>query len=174
MPICLTIWVESQFSTDLLGTAIVYKPKIDEGVHEVKESQEIYVEIPEGAVRIIYTTDGSDPRQSDDTQSTDGKLDLTNLLKDRPNVKIKMRAIDQDGNASDPVSVELISKERKYEIQIKPEMFGETEASFKCPEDTEGLVAVFKSIIAYGVKKNLLNTEKAKKLETLLNESSKE
>jgi len=153
---------------------IVYKPKIDEGVHEVKESQEIYVEIPEGALRLIYTIDGSDPRQSDDAQSTDGKLDLTNLLKGRPNVKIKMRAIDQDGNASDPVSVELISKERKYEIQIKPEMFGETEASFKCPEDTEGLIAVFKSIIAYGVKKNLLNTEKAKKLETLLNESSKE
>ena len=46
---------------------------------------------------------------------------LTAILKDRPNVKIKMRAIDQEGNASDPVSVELVSKERKYEIQVKPD-----------------------------------------------------
>jgi len=151
----------------------VYKPKIDEGVHEVKESQALYVEIPEGAVRIIYTIDGSDPRLSEDVKSTDGKLDLTAILKDRPNVKIKMRAIDQEGNASDPVSVELVSKERKYEIQVKPDLFGEREATFKCPEDTEGLVAVFKSIINYGLKKNLLDSEKAKKLEILLNQTSK-
>ena len=130
----------------------------------------MYVDIPEGAVRLIYTVDGTDPRQSEDTKLADEALDIAGLLKGRSNVKIRMRAIDQDGNASDAVSVELVSKERKYEIQIKPEMFGETEASFKCPEDTEGLIAVFKSIIAYGVKMHLLNSEKAKKLEMLLSE----
>ena len=95
------------------------------------------------------------------------------LLKDRPNVKIKMRAIDQDGNASDPVIVELVSKERKYEIQVKQNIFCEREATFKCPEDTEGLVAVFKSIISYALDNNLLNSETAKKLEILLNEMNK-
>ncbi|MBW2663818.1 MAG: hypothetical protein JRD93_18025, partial [Deltaproteobacteria bacterium] len=77
---------------------VVYKPAVDEGVHEIRESQEMYVKIPKGAARLIYTMDGRDPRHSDNAQKIDNKLDLVSLLKDRPNVKIKMRAIDQDGN----------------------------------------------------------------------------
>ncbi|TET34868.1 MAG: hypothetical protein E3J72_12085 [Planctomycetota bacterium] len=153
---------------------VVHKPAVDEGVHEIRESQEMYIEIPKGAARLIYTLDGRDPRHSDNVQKTDNKLDLVSLLKDRPNVKIKMRAVDQDGNASDVVSVELVSKERKYEIQVESDIFGEKEATFKCPDDTEGLVAVLKSVISYGVKKNLLSTDMAKKLETLLSNVTKD
>ena len=43
----------------------VYKPVVDEGVHEIRESQKMYVEIPKGAARLIYTLDGSDPRNSE-------------------------------------------------------------------------------------------------------------
>jgi len=109
---------------------------------------------------LIYTLDGRDPRHSDNAQKADSKIDIASLLKDRPNVKIKMRAVDQDGNASDVVSVELVSKERKYEIQVESDIF----ATFKCPDDTEGLVAVLKSVVSYGVKRNLLSKDKAKKL----------
>ncbi|MFC1636550.1 hypothetical protein ACFL5Z_17095, partial [Planctomycetota bacterium] len=147
---------------------VVHKPTVDEGVHEIRESQEMQVEIPEGAVRLIYSLDGKDPRHSDSVQKTDKKIDLADLLKGRPNVKIQIRAVDQDGNVSDPVSIELISKERKYEIQVDSDIFGEKEATFKCPDDTEGLLAVLKSIIGYGVKKNLLSTDAVKKLEALL------
>ena len=147
---------------------VVSKPAIDEGVHEIRESQEMVVEIPKGAARLIYTLDGRDPRHSDNVQKTDNNLDLVSLLKDRPNVKIKMRAVDQDGNASDVVSVELVSKERKYEVQVEKDLFGETEATFKWPDDTAGLVAVLKSIISYGMKRNLLNKDKAQKIETIL------
>ncbi len=149
---------------------VVYKPAVDEGVHEVRESEEIYVTIPKGAVRLIYTLDGSDPRHSDNAQKTDNNLDLVNLLKDRPNVKIKMRAVDQNGNVSDVVSVELISKERKYEMQVEKDLFGEEEATFKCPDDAEGLVAVLKSVISYGVKNKLLSKDRAQKIETLLSD----
>jgi hypothetical protein len=153
---------------------VVYKPAVDEGVHEIRESQEMYVKIPKGAARLIYTMDGRDPRHSDNAQKTDNKLDLVSLLKDRPNVKIKMRAVDQDGNASDVVSVELVSKERKYEIQVESDIFGEKEATFKCPNDTEGLVAVLKSVISYGVKRKLLSKDRAKKIETLLSDLNKD
>jgi len=139
---------------------VVYKPTVDEGVHEIRESQEMYIEVPKGAARLIYTLDGRDPRHSDNAQKADSKIDIASLLKDRPNVKIKMRAVDQDGNASDVVSVELVSKERKYEIQVESDIF----ATFKCPDDTEGLVAVLKSVVSYGVKRNLLSKDKAKKL----------
>ena len=149
---------------------VVYKPAVDEGVHEIGESQEVYVEIPQGAARLVYTLDGRDPRQSDNAQKTDNKLDLVGLLKDRPNVKIKMRAEDQDGNASDVVSVELVSKERKYEIWEN--LIGE--ANFKRPDDSEGLVAVLKSVVSYGVKRKLLSKDKAQKIETLLIDLNKD
>jgi len=152
---------------------VVYKPAVNEEVHEIGESEKMYIEIPKGAARLIYTLDGRDPRHSDNVQKTDNKLDLVSLLKDRPKVEIKMRAVDQDGNASDVVSIELISKERKYELQIEKDLFGEKEATFRCPDDHEGLMAVLKSVINYGLKKNLLSSDKAQKLEALLRDLSK-
>jgi len=85
-------------------------------------------------------------------------------------VKIKMLAVDQDGNASDVVSVELVSKKRKYEIWEN--LIGE--ATFKCPDDMEGLVVVLKSVINYGVKKKLLSKDRAQKIETLLSDLNKD
>jgi hypothetical protein len=153
---------------------VVYKPDVVEGVYEVHESKKMYIAIPKDATSLIYTLDGRDPRHSDNADKTDNNLDLVGLLKGRPNVKIKMRAVDQDGNASDVVSVELVSKERKYEIQVESDIFGEKEATFKCPDDTEGLVAVLKSVISYGVKKNLLSASKAQELEALLSDIAKD
>jgi len=152
----------------------VCKPAIDEGVHVMRESQKLYLELPQGATQFIYTVDGGDPHHVDNAQKINAKLDLSILLKDKPNVKMKIRAVDQDGNVSDPVSIELVSKERKYEIQVKPDIFGEKDVTFKCPDDTEGLVAVLKSIISYGLKNNLLSGDKAKKIETLLGDLRKD
>jgi len=152
---------------------VVYKPAVDEGVHEVRESQEMYVEIPKGAAGLIYTLDGTDPRHSENAQKADKKLDLVSLLKGRPDVKIKMRAVDRDGNVSDPVSIELVSEKRKYEVRETPSLFGK-ELTVKYPDDTEGLVAVLKSVISYGVKRNLLSTDMAKKLEALLSDVAKD
>jgi hypothetical protein len=153
---------------------IVCKPAVDEGVYEVHGSEAMWIGVPKNAASFIYTIDGRDPRNSDNVQKTDNKLDLVSLLKDRPNVKIKMRAVDQDGNVSDVVSVELVSKERKYEIQVESYFFGEKEATFKCPDDTEGLVAVLKSVISYGVKRKLLSTNSAQKIEMLLSDLNKD
>ncbi len=153
--------------------AEVNKPAITEGVHEMRESQEMYVDVPKGATRMIYTLDGTDPQHSENAQKTDKKLDLGSLLKGRPSVKVKMRAVDQEGNLSEPISLELVSKERKYEIQVEKDIFGEKEATFKCPKDTEGLVAVLRSIITYGVKRNLLSADKAQKTEIILRDLTK-
>jgi hypothetical protein len=154
---------------------VVYKPAVDEGVHEIRESQEeMYIELPKGAARLIYTLDGRDPRHSNSAQKTDSKLNLVSLLKGRANVKVKMRSVDQDGNVSDPVSIKLVSKERKYDIQVEPSLFGKKEATFKTPDDTERFLAVLKSVINYGVKNNLLDKNKAKKFEALLSDMAKD
>ncbi|MBW2638510.1 MAG: hypothetical protein JRC86_13570, partial [Deltaproteobacteria bacterium] len=70
----------------------------------------------------------------------------------------------------DAAELELISKERKYEIQQN--LNGE--ATFKCPDDMEGLVAVLKSVISYGVKRKLLSKDRAQKIETLLSDLNKD
>lgn len=132
------------------------------------------VEIPQGAIQLIYTLDGQDPRHSDSAMKADKKLDLAGLLKERPNVKVNMRAVDRDGNVSDPVGIELVSKERKYEIQVEKDLFGDKEATFKCPDDTEGLVAVLKSVVSFGIKRNLLSADKAERIKAVLRDLAKD
>ena len=100
-------------------------------------------------------------------------MNLSELLKGRPSVKIRIRAVDSEGNFSDDVNVELVSKERKYDLQIQSNMFGDQEATFKCPKDRMGLVAVLKSVIRYGVRTNLLSASEAQELEALLSDLSK-
>ena len=95
---------------------------------------------------------------------------LAELLKSRSNVKINLRAVDNEGNYSDLVNLELISKERKYEIQEN--LIGE--ASFKCPNDLDSLLAVIKSIINFGVKKKILDKETAEQIAILLNNINKD
>ena len=70
-------------------------------------------------------------------------------------------------------SSSLVSKERKYEVQIDSDIFGEKEATFKCPDDTEGFVAVLKSVLDFGVKRKLLSVDKAKQIELLLGNLNK-
>lgn len=142
----------------------VCTPDIEEKAYEVQEADKLYIGIPKGASRLLYTTDGTDPRNSENRQKSDTKLDLVSLLKDRPNVKVRLRAADSEGNMSDVVSVELVSKQRKYEIQVKSDLFEEEEATFKCPNDTNGLLAVLKSVINFGVKKEILSESLGKSM----------
>jgi len=146
---------------------VIYKPVIAEGVHELREDQKMVVRPPDGAAGLIFTLDGSDPRTSATRQKGQWQPRSIRASQRQPNVKVKMRAVDENGNASDAVSVELVSRERKYEIQVEPKLFGK-EATFKCPEDSEGLVAVIKSMIGYGVKHKLLSMEKADRIKAVL------
>ncbi|MEA3415454.1 MAG: hypothetical protein U9R02_04745 [Thermodesulfobacteriota bacterium] len=149
---------------------VVYKPAVDEGKKELREKEELWAKLPQNACELIYTTNGVDPRISSQAKRIKGDIDLSELLKNRSSMKICIRAVDGDDNFSDAAELELISKERKYEIQQN--LNGE--ATFKCPDDTEGLVAVLKSVIKYGVKKDLLSADMAKKIGALLGDLSKE
>jgi hypothetical protein len=149
-------------------TPVVYKPDIEEKAHILQEEQTLLLKVPEGASKIIYTTDGSDPRKSDSAIVCDSALDLAKLLKDQPQVQVKIRALDRDGNASDMVSVELVNKAKEYDLQVKKNIFGDTEATFRCPKDREGLLAVLKSVVNYGTMKNLISVNNAENIRTTL------
>jgi len=142
---------------------------MSEGKKELKEKEELWAKLPKNACELIYTTNGFDPRISSQAKRTKGDIYLSELLKNRSSVKICIRAVDGEGNFSDAAKLELVSKERKYEIQQN--LNGE--ATFKCPNDTEGLVTVIKSVISYGVKRKLLSKDRAQKIETVLSDLNK-
>jgi len=146
----------------------IEKPDIEEKVHVLQEDQGLLVKVPKGAAKIIYTIDGSDPKQSEHPETCDSELNLGELLKGKPKLQVKIRAVDQDGNASGLVNIELVNKDREYELQVKKNMFGDTEATFRCPDDKEGLLAVLRSVVNYGVKKKLISGDNAENLRETL------
>ena len=149
---------------------VVYKPVVDEGKKEIREAEQVWVKMPEGVNSLLYTTDGSDPRTSNSANKITEDTNLAELLKSRSNVKINLRAVDNEGNYSDLVNLELISKERKYEIQEN--LIGE--ASFKCPNDMDSFLAVMKSITNFGVKKKILGKETAEQIAIFLSNINKD
>jgi hypothetical protein len=148
----------------------VYPPSVDEGVHEIHERQKVLVPVPDGAAALIFTTDGEDPRGSECAERAEETVDLARLVEGRPSVRIVIRAVDAEGNLSDPRRLELVSRERKHEIQVTKDLFDEEEATFKCPDDTFGLFAVLKSVVGYGVRKKLLNRSAAERIERVLDD----
>jgi hypothetical protein len=152
----------------------VYKPSIEDGSMEVDSKQEKYVAIPKGASGITYTTDGTDPRSSENAFKTSESIEIVKLLENQPNVKITLRAFDIEGNYSEPVLVELINKEHKFDPIIDIDLFGNQELTIKCPEDLSGFKSVLKSIIRFGLKNHFVNKEDLQDVIKLVNDTLQE
>ena len=69
--------------------SVVNKPNVEEGMHELSQKDKIIMKIPEGASKLIYTVDGSDPWGSETCLETEDLLDVAALLEGLPNVKGK-------------------------------------------------------------------------------------
>ena len=152
---------------------VVPKPGIEENkTYEIGETDSVEVEMPKGAAALVYTLDGTDPRQSESACKAENSLDLAKLLNDQPNVKIKIRAVDKEGNYSDPVEVELVDKKHKYDLKISNDMYI-AEAAFKCPDDTEGFIAVLRSLLRFAVGRELLSEDHADQIERFVRDLSR-
>jgi hypothetical protein len=162
-----------QAKTEIEAAKIVVpKPILKEGVLEVRDKDKVVVDVPVGASQIIYTVDGTDPKQSDTAMTSEISINLSTLLKGRSNVNVQLLAVDTEGNKSDIVTTEIVSKERKFEIQMETDLFVE-KATFKPPVDRDDLFIVLKSVLQYGLEKGLLNEADLKKVESALNEIQK-
>ena len=140
-------------------------PQVKAKVWELDPKEKAQVSLPEGTASIIYTTDQGDPKQTSSATKVEGPLDLVEVLGTNPSVVIKMRSVDPEGNTSDLVSVELISKARKYEIKEEKDLFGKSKGSFIMPEDINGLVSVITSLLQYASDEGFVDKKKAKTVE---------
>ena len=140
---------------------VVPPPPVDGSTYEVRKGEKKTIKLPEGVASLVFTTDGSDPRQSDSTQKVSEDLNLTTLLKNLPKVTVNMRTVDVEGNRSDMVTIQVLSYERKYEVQVKTDFVGEEEAVVKWPSDIQGLEAVLISLMNQSKRRGLLSEEKA-------------
>ncbi|MBU1184152.1 MAG: hypothetical protein KJ663_03120, partial [Proteobacteria bacterium] len=140
-------------------------PEIKVKTYEVEQGEDLILSVPKGAVEIIYTTTGEDPKKAEGALRFKEKMNLAILVKDRASVVVKMRALDEHGNASDMVAVEIVNKAKKYEINEKRDLFGNKEASFKVPDSLSGFITVLKSLLRQGVHQGLFSKEVATELE---------
>jgi len=140
-------------------------PKLKSKVWELDPKEKAEVALPKGTAAITYTTDQTDPKQSSSATKVTRALDLASVLGASPSVIVKMRAVDPEGNTSDLVSLEVISKARKYEIKEEKDLFGKGKGSFILPEDADGLVSVITSLLHYARERGFVDTKKAKAVE---------
>ena len=63
-------------------------------------------------------------------------------------MRILARAMDDEGNVSDLLTVKLMNKAKEYKITVKKDDLYVREAFFKYPESLEDLITVIKSLIA--------------------------
>jgi hypothetical protein len=145
-------------------------PEITAKTYEVTEGESLVISVPKGAKEIIYTTSSEDPKKSEGVLRISEKLDLAELVKVKSDVIVKMRALDENGFASDIVTVEVINKAKKYEVAVDQDLFGSMKASFKFPENLQGFSAVLKSLVKQGVMRGLVKKETGEKLERTIHE----
>ena len=152
---------------------VVPKPDIQEKVIEIGKNDSAQVPAPSDNTTLVYTVDGTDPKISESAIKVPNTLDLAALLTGQPNVKVKLRAVDNDGNYSDSAEVELIDKQHKYDLKIDNGLLA-AEATFKCPDDLEGFIAVLRSLLNYGIKNGLINNDTADAVEELVRKNTTE
>lgn len=138
---------------------------------EIDGGGEIEVKTAKGAVSIIYTLDGVDPKKSEVVQRSDGAVVLREELSKLPQVKINARALDAQGNASDLVTAHVTNKSKEYEVVVSTGTFEFVrEATFKFPEDAAGLKAVLESMLDECVKLKIVEKAKAEAIKKTVND----
>ncbi len=145
-------------------------PEIKAKTYEIEAGESLVIAIPKGAKEIIYTTSSEDPKKSEGAIRISERMDLAELVKDKANVIVKMRALDEHGNASDIVTVEVVNKAKKYEVAVDQDLFGSKKASFKFPDNLQGFTTVLKSIVKQGVTRGLVTKEVGEKLGEAIHE----
>jgi hypothetical protein len=150
-------------------------PKVDIGdaVHKIHQNDKVTITLPKGVAGIVYTINGDDPKKSDQIKQVADKANLAEELKDLPNVVIKLRPVDAEGNFGEMQTVQIVNKDKEYEVTVENnDIFGGAEGRFRFPEDDYSLVLVLRSLIEQAQKRKLIDAKKAQKVKEAISELS--
>jgi hypothetical protein len=162
-------WKDAKATID--AAAVVIEPpqvakfakaeKVSKHTYKLDHGGSIELSLPKGATKIIYTTNGEDPKLSPDAKKADDSLILREMFNDKPSITVQMRAVDESGNLSDVTKLQLVNKPKEFEVTVKKDDLYVTEGRFQFPNDAAGLKAVVKSLLRRAVAEKLIPEQKA-------------
>jgi hypothetical protein len=150
----------------------VPKLKIKQPVWKIRPGEPVEIEAPKGTIGFIYATGGDDPKKSENVTKVKEKADLSVELKDQPNVVIKIRPVDQQGNIGDVETITIVNQEKEYDVVLDSDLVLGDSGTFKFPENEQALVLVLRSLVEHCVKKKIIDRKKADKLKAAISELS--
>ena len=130
----------------------------------------IKIGIPKEAERLVYTLDDKDPKTSQSRQEAQEDVELSEVFKDDPNVKVSVRAIDSEGNFSNKVVFTVTNKEKQYQPVVTPVDLYVKECKFEYPDSIEGLKSVLRGISELANKDKIITPDQMKKFNDFINE----
>ena len=144
--------------------------KIKETKWEIDEGGSIGIALAEGASRVVYTVDGTDPRTSITCKKASEEVILSEVFADKSAIQIKARGIDESGNYSDLVTCSVVNKQKEYEVTIGSDDLFTKKGTFKFPNSVEALKAVLNSTVRQALKDSVINDFQAQKLKKVFDE----
>ena len=150
--------------------------QINSQKYELSRGAGILLKIPDGAYSLIYSISETDPK-IDPKNTTDRVVckedtDLGGVVTDKPFSYISTRAMDVQGNYSDPVSFTVIYKPLEYKPIFndpKGDLFVR-KAHFKIPETVDDLKTVLKGILEESKTLKIIDDKQAKALIAVIDE----
>ena len=147
--------------------------QINSQKYELARGAGILLKIPDGASSLIYSISETDPKNATDRVLCKEDTNLGDIVIDKPYSSICTRAMDAQGNYSDPVFFTVIYKPFEYKPVFndqKGDLFAVREARFKIPETVDDLKTVLKGILEESKIRKIIDDKQAKTLIAAIDE----
>jgi len=144
--------------------------KINESKWEVDEGGSIGIAVADGACRVVYTIDGTDPRNSITCEKSAEGVILEDVFSDKSAIQINARGLDASGNYSDLVTCSVVNKKKEYEVNVESDDLFTQKGTFKIPGSIEALKSVLGSTVTQALKDKVITDTQAQKLKNAFDE----
>lgn len=144
--------------------------KISESKWEVDEGGGIEIALKDGINLVVYTVDGTDPRNSLTRIKTSENVILCDVFADKSGVQIKARGVDESGNYSDLLTCYVVNKKKEYELNVGNDDLFTKKGTFKIPDSLAALKAVLGSTVDQALKDGVITSDQARQLKQFFKE----
>lgn len=142
--------------------------KVGDKVYEVEDGAKIKIQIPPGATSVVYTLGNETISEALEKVTLKDSGTITVDLKGKATGQIQVRAIDESGNASRPVTYRLRHKQKQHEVSVeKEDLLGER-GSFRFPDSLSAFIAVVRSLTSKALERKTITPAAADQIKAAL------